>query len=1109
MAELPIIASLWIGGDLSYMEQVCLRSFASHGHRTILYTYEEVTNCPPGVEQMDANLIFPSTDFIRHEDSGSPAIHADAFRYRMIAVQNVIWVDADILCMQPWDFKDQWVFGWEKPGRLVCNAVLGLPRFSRTLARLNKFCEDEYPIPPWAGGEERTKLEAAAAEGNPVHVSALKWGVWGPSALTYFLNETGEIEHVKPQMAFYQISFKERRDLIQPGHVVESKIDDGCYGVHLWNRRLSRRIITHEGGIPHPESFLGRALVEHDIDPAAAPIPDRPPKGFPTQEELAKQGKIAAAPKPEVKAPSPVIQAPKPAVATSGMPLDALVQSPHYQQAIDNLELRTSDIADRLPPTEEAISNDKILVLTSMKNEAPFILEWIAYHKAIGAEHFLVYTNDCRDNTNEILDRLAELGIVTRLDNPWDPASGAKPQHVALADAMEQPVFKEADWVLTIDVDEFVNIHVGDGTFNDFFKASGGPNVVSFTWKLFGNKDVDEYDDRPVVEQFTACAPEFIPKPRLGWGFKSMVHKSAPYTKIGVHRPLKIDDEENVSKVRWVNGSGRAMPEMLLTNNGWRSTKRSLGYRLATLNHYVLRSAESFLVKRDRGRINHTEQDQGIDYWARRNYATETDSRMLNRLPLLRSELDKLLADTKLAALHEEAVAWHKNKISDLKAQPEYAELYRKLTEVAHPDAIYLTKPEEEDEGAQDAEAGVQIPEPELELMNPAAVAAKTRLLEEMLAGKVMQNELAAREAEIDKLQGGPLAAKPQTVPLQQRASAKPVKRSPEKVEKQELAKSVKAAPQKMKAWLPVAPKSALEAGVEPRFNQAREHVLRNAGFFWEGPENALFFEPKGRKLVVTFDNLSVVKGDTPRWPWGYEFVTETMGCSTLGVMATQRNWFRDGFVHDSFEALQSSGFFEQFDEVIFYGASMGGFAALTYAQCATNARVIAVAPQTTLDRRILPDDNRWGWTARLDWDDRFADAAKGTANATDVVVLYDPYFEPDVVQVNRLKGENIRKLRMPFFGHQLPNALLKMKILKPMLTELFDGQLTNQRFYELLRARRDLPRYQHDLLMKAEEKNHIRLAIQVCEYTLKKRDATNIRNSLERLRAELAKAEG
>ncbi len=121
--------------------------------------------------------------------------------------------------------------------------------------------------------------------------------------------------------------------------------------------------------------------------------------------------------------------------------------------------------------------------------------------------------------------------------------------------------------------------------------------------------------------------------------------------------------------------------------------------------------------------------------------------------------------------------------------------------------------------------------------------------------------------------------------------------------------------------------------------------------------------------------------------------------------------------------------------------------------------------------------------------------------------MVYDPYFEPDRVQVDRLQGDNIRKLRMPFFGHQLPNAFVNMGIIKPFLTEMLDGSLTNQRFYELLRARRDLPRYQHDMVSEAEGRGHLKLAIQACEYTLKKRDAGNIRRTLERLQKEVSEA--
>ena len=69
----PIVASLWIGDRLSYIEQLCLKSFVDHGHRTILYAYEDVPNVPAGVEVMDAALIYPRPDRVIHNETGSPS----------------------------------------------------------------------------------------------------------------------------------------------------------------------------------------------------------------------------------------------------------------------------------------------------------------------------------------------------------------------------------------------------------------------------------------------------------------------------------------------------------------------------------------------------------------------------------------------------------------------------------------------------------------------------------------------------------------------------------------------------------------------------------------------------------------------------------------------------------------------------------------------------------------------------------------------------------------------------------------------------------------------------------------------------------------------------
>ena len=44
----PIIQSLWIGKELSVLEQLCICSFLKNGHNFHLYTYEKINNVPDG-----------------------------------------------------------------------------------------------------------------------------------------------------------------------------------------------------------------------------------------------------------------------------------------------------------------------------------------------------------------------------------------------------------------------------------------------------------------------------------------------------------------------------------------------------------------------------------------------------------------------------------------------------------------------------------------------------------------------------------------------------------------------------------------------------------------------------------------------------------------------------------------------------------------------------------------------------------------------------------------------------------------------------------------------------------------------------------------------------
>ena len=50
-------------------------------------------------------------------------------------------------------------------------------------------------------------------------------------------------------------------------------------------------------------------------------------------------------------------------------------------------------------------------VLATMRNEGPFLLEWVAHHKALGFDDIVICTNDCADGTDAMVRRLAEMGL--------------------------------------------------------------------------------------------------------------------------------------------------------------------------------------------------------------------------------------------------------------------------------------------------------------------------------------------------------------------------------------------------------------------------------------------------------------------------------------------------------------------------------------------------------------------------------------------------------------------------------------------------------------------------------------------------------------------------
>ncbi|MBE1284794.1 MAG: glycosyltransferase family 2 protein [Rhodobacteraceae bacterium] len=318
----------------------------------------------------------------------------------------------------------------------------------------------------------------------------------------------------------------------------------------------------------------------------------------------------------------------------------------------------------------------RFLAVLTVRNEAPFLLEWLAHHKAVGFTDFLVFSNDCQDGTDKMLDRLAELGHLHHEPNdpPYDQGGI---QFTALKRASKLKLVRQADWILALDVDEFVNIHTGDGTLPALLEALPEADAITLTWRLFGNADQVRYADRPVTEQFTRCAPVELFWPWRASMFKTLFRNDGTYRKLGVHRP-RGQNEDRLASYRWFDGEGRELDYQFKTKRLFSNYGRS-NYALVQMNHYPLGAMESYVLKADRGRAVHSDHLLDVDYWVDRNFNIDTDT-SIHRYKDARSALQaELISDRRLARLHEKAVEWRQKRFLDLMQQEPYRALFARL----------------------------------------------------------------------------------------------------------------------------------------------------------------------------------------------------------------------------------------------------------------------------------------------------------------------------------------------------------------------------------------------------------------------------------------------
>lgn len=221
--HLNTIQGLWIG-KLGMLERLSMKSFLAHGHSYHLYAYEPQDDLPEGVVLKNAADIIPQKDIFRYQRGkarGGYSGFANLFRYELLRQKGGWWCDTDIICLKPFDFKDEIVLASEKhwlwPNK-ICNAVMR--------------CPAGHPF-----------IEGCVNDALQHNPKTMKFAANGEPVVTRNVRKFGLLQNVQPPEVFNPINWFNSASVTQDA--VQHHIPASSYAIHCyretWRWRLKNQ----------------------------------------------------------------------------------------------------------------------------------------------------------------------------------------------------------------------------------------------------------------------------------------------------------------------------------------------------------------------------------------------------------------------------------------------------------------------------------------------------------------------------------------------------------------------------------------------------------------------------------------------------------------------------------------------------------------------------------------------------------------------------------------------------------------------------------------------------------------------------------------------------
>ena len=211
-----------------------------------------------------------------------------------------------------------------------------------------------------------------------------------------------------------------------------------------------------------------------------------------------------------------------------------------------------------------------------IKDENPYLSEWMNHHLKVGVEHFFIYDNGSK---RPVADTINELGFgdIATVNTIYGKARQVR----AYGDCIK--FYGQASrWIAFIDVDEFVNAKATHGNLPLFLKDYEPYGALGVNDIIFGSSRHLKRTNRPQLESFQL---------RAGDDFHENSHIKS------IVQPRYVKSSFNAHSFTYVDGK-------FCVNENFDHIEgpySDVSIQKIQLNHYYCRSFEEFEEKVKRG----------------------------------------------------------------------------------------------------------------------------------------------------------------------------------------------------------------------------------------------------------------------------------------------------------------------------------------------------------------------------------------------------------------------------------------------------------------------------------------------------------------------------